>query len=65
MSKAFDPVPHNSLKHKIKNIGVSSQLVNEITAYLEERTQFVKIKNTASNILPVTSGPGLIFNICK
>ena len=54
--KAFDAVPHKRLINKLKGYNINGQILNWITSFLSERSQFVKINNSASNKLNVTSG---------
>ncbi len=54
--KAFDKVPHIRLISKIKNYGVHKSLLNWIHVYLQNRTQYVTIKNKTSTYHPVKSG---------
>lgn len=54
--KAFDLVPHNKLIFKLKNIGLPEFIVNWVSAYLSNRTQFVDINGHCSSKLQVTSG---------
>ena len=46
--KAFNKVPHIRLISKIKNYGVHQSLLNWIHVYLQNRTQYVTIKNKTS-----------------
>lgn len=54
--KAFDLVPHDKLIFKLKHIGLPSFIVDWVSAYLSNRTQFVNINGYCSSKLPVTSG---------
>ena len=54
--KAFDTVPHIRLLKKLEGYGVRGEMLNWVKAFLENRQQFVKINNSSSNNLPVTSG---------
>ena len=54
--KAFDKVPHFELVQKVANIGVGGCLLEIIIDYLDNRKQFVRIDNTRSENLDVTSG---------
>ena len=54
--KAFDSVPHQRLIFKLKNYGISGKLLSWIQDFLSNRTQYVKINNSKSCSLPVTSG---------
>ena len=53
--KAFDKVPHRRLIHKIKNYGVTCNILDWIESFLSNRTQCVVLDNEKSNIAPVTS----------
>ena len=55
-SKAFDKVPHFELVQKAANIGVVGCLLEIIIDYLDNRKQFVRVDNTRSETLDVTSG---------
>lgn len=55
-SKAFDKVPHCQLLFKLEKLGLPHGLVNWIAAYLSRRTQSVRIGDSTSPRLPVTSG---------
>ena len=54
--KAFDSVPHQRLLNKLKGYNVSGPILNWISSFLSERYQYVKINNSCSNKLKVTSG---------
>ena len=54
--KAFDAVPHERLLYKLNRYGISGKLLNWIRNFLSSRSQYVKINNSKSNLLPVTSG---------
>lgn len=55
-SKAFDLVNHGKLIHKLELIGIPEFLINWVSSYLTNRTQFVSIDSITSTRLPVTSG---------
>ena len=55
-SKAFDKLPHFELVQKVANIGVGGCLLEIIIDYLDNRKQFVRVDNTRSETLDVTSG---------
>lgn len=55
-SKAFDKVSHSKLLFKLHCLLRNSRLVNWISAYLNNRHQFVAFKGHQSNYLPVQSG---------
>ena len=54
--KAFDTVPHQRLLDKLKGYNISGPILNWINSFLSERTQFVKINNSQSSKIKVTSG---------
>ena len=54
--KAFDTVPHQRLIAKLKSYNISGQILSWIISFLSDRTQFVKINNSVSDNLPVSSG---------
>lgn len=55
-SKAFDKVPHGKLLRKLEYLGVPSNVVKWIGAYLRDRRQFVQVSDHSSELLYVTSG---------
>ena len=54
--KAFDTVPHQRLLTKLKGYRIEGPILNWINSFLSNRQQFVKINNSVSPSLPVTSG---------
>ena len=56
LSKAFDRVWHKGLIFKLKQYGISGDLLNWITDYLEDRQQRVIIKSYTSNYKTVSAG---------
>merc|ERR1712055_74012 len=54
--KAFDLVSHEHLIYKLSKYGINGQILNWIKDYLNERTQRVVIRGTASSSRKVTSG---------
>ena len=54
--KAFDTVPHQRLIKKLHTYGIRGSILNWITSFLTDRTQFVKINNSVSENMRVTSG---------
>lgn len=56
LSKAFDSISHKGLILKLQSLGFCGQLLNWIKCYLCERTQRVKISNSVSKKLALTSG---------
>lgn len=55
-SKAFDKVPHQKLIDKLKIIGIETNIVHWIAAYLSNRSQHVKVNDAESEELDVYSG---------
>ena len=55
-SKAFDTVPHSRLLDKVQNFGIGGKLRKLVHSYLSDRKQVVKVRNTLSTPLAVTSG---------
>ena len=56
LSKAFDTVPHKKLIHKLKGYGIGGSILNWITDFLSDRTQYVSVNGSCSGETPVTSG---------
>ena len=54
--KAFDSVPHERLKQKLKAAGIGGRLLQWISSFLEDRRQRVSVKGALSDWLPVYSG---------
>ena len=54
--KAFDTVPHQRLISKLKSYNIKGPILNWINSFLSDRTQFVKINNSSSSNLNVSSG---------
>ena len=54
--KAFDTVPHQRLLTKLKGYNISGPILSWINSFLSDRSQFVKINNSVSENLKVTSG---------
>ena len=54
--KAFDAVPHQRLINKLIGYNISGPILNWITSFLTNRKQYVKINNSMSECLNVTSG---------
>jgi len=55
-SKAFDKVPHNKLRKKLRDHGIRGNIENWINGWLSGRQQRVVIEGEHSNWIPVTSG---------
>ena len=53
--KAFDKVPHERLLHKIKQYGITGNILGWIKSFLANRTQQVCINNTLSEKASVAS----------
>ena len=56
LSKAFDVLDHNILKHKLANIGIRGRALQWLTNYITDRTQYVNISHTNSNIKAIHTG---------
>lgn len=56
LSKAFDVLDHKILIHKLSNIGIRGIALKWITNYITDRTQYVNISQTNSNISRILSG---------
>jgi hypothetical protein len=54
--KAFDPVPHKRLIHKLKGYGISGNLLLWIEDFLHERKQRVVLNGQSSSWTEVTRG---------
>ena len=55
-AKAFDRVPHYELLKEMSAIGVGGCFPDILCEYLERRTQLVRVGNTISQQLEITSG---------
>ena len=56
LQKAFDKVPHERLKAKLKAHGINGNVLNWISSWLRDRRQRVVVNGSTSEYLPVTSG---------
>ena len=56
ISKAFDRVWHKGLMAKLKSSGMSDQLINLLTDYLNDRRQCVIIPGSKSEWAPIRAG---------
>ena len=54
--KAFDAVPHKRLLHKIKGYGVRGNILNWVTDFLSNRTQYGSLDGINPNLTNDTSG---------
>ena len=54
--KAFDTVPHQRLLNKLEGYGINGKILSWIESFLSNRFQYVKINNSCSKSLKVTSG---------
>ena len=54
--KAFDSVPHERLIYKLSKYGVAGNLLLWIKDFLTDRKQYVKLNNSKSKSIDVTSG---------
>lgn len=68
-SKSFDSIPHDKLISSLNRHGVRGNILEWIADFLADRNQMVRIFNSSSNLLPVSSvirgsvlGP-FLFNI--
>ncbi len=55
-AKAFDSVVHSKLLIKLEAYGISGDLLSWCKAFLENRSQRVRIENSLSDAIEVTSG---------
>ena len=55
-AKAFDKVPHQRLTYKLERLGINGVLLAWIESFLSGRSQSVKIRNSVSDFISVTSG---------
>ena len=56
ISHAFDCVPYNRLLTKLYNIGIKGNLLGWFRSFLKGRKQKVRVNNSYSKWIPVTSG---------
>jgi hypothetical protein len=56
LHKAFDKVDHGLILAKLHKLGLRHPVLSWFSSYLSERFQLVKIGNSISNIINVTSG---------
>ena len=56
LSKAFDKVPHSPLMDKLAALGVNIYLLRWLWDYLSNRSQYVVVNGSASNLVHATSG---------
>ena len=54
--KAFDKVSHNILLRKLQNLSIGGNFLAIMERYLNDRKQYVKIGQSNSTMLDVTSG---------
>ena len=54
--KAFETVPHDLLINKVENLGVGGNFLKIVASYLSNRKQYVKVNDSESETVPVTSG---------
>ena len=55
-TKAFDKVPHNRLMSKLNSVGINTETLNWIKAFLSDRVQQICVNGSNSTRKPVTSG---------
>ena len=56
ISKAFDKVWHKGLIYKLQSVGISGNLLNLITSFLDNRFQRVLLNGQESGWLPIKAG---------
>ena len=56
LAKAFDTVSHTKLLHKLPCYGISGNILNWVSSFLNNRKQRVKVGTTLSEHTNVTSG---------
>ena len=56
LQKAFDSVPHKSLMHKLRSVGLDAYILRWICSYLTHREQYVVLNGERSVSNNVTSG---------
>ena len=56
LAKAFDTVSHNKLLYKLHKYGITGDILQLFSSYLDNRKQRVKLGNTFSSYADVTSG---------
>ena len=58
LAKAFDSICHSKMMYKLKLIGIGGKLLDWFQSFLCQRSQAVKVGESFSNRIPVTSGVG-------
>ena len=56
VAKPFDRVDHHLLLQKIQNYGISGNLLKWLTSYLDDRSVQIRVNDTLSDKVMVTSG---------
>ena len=54
--KAFDSIDHSILLHKLADYGFRGPILDILKSYLKDRFQYVQVRNTNSNKLPIKFG---------
>ena len=54
--RAFDAISHSKLIYKLSHYGIGGNLLFWIQAFLTNRSQCVKLNNSLSDFLPISSG---------
>lgn len=55
-AKAFDTVSHPKLLHKLRSYGIQGNFLRWLAAFLDNRTQRIRVDGVLSPAAPVTSG---------
>ena len=63
LTKAFDCVNHDILRHKLSNYGVRGTSLNWISSYLLDREQYVTIKHHNNDLVQDFNSERIIINV--